>query len=159
MDIYPFFEDDLGNDFSNVTEVWNYTLGVAEKAATAAQKPIWFTETGWPSSGQKWGDAVPATESAASYWQQIGCRLLFGRHNVWWFTLEDTNPEDKQRFAITNDDLSTKPNFNLTCAPDSKAPAAVNTEEVDDESAAAYMGVSKAVGLLAAAVVALALAF
>ncbi|KAK8068807.1 glucan 1-3-beta-glucosidase [Apiospora phragmitis] len=151
VDIYPFFEDDLGNAFANVTEVWNYTLGVAEQAASAAKKPIWFTETGWPSSGQKFGEAEPAVESAASYWQQIGCKLLFGQHNVWWFTLEDTNPEDKQRFAVT-DDLSTKPNFNLTCAPGSRAPVAINTEEEDEESAAApYVRVSMAVVLSVAA--------
>ena len=80
--------------------------GVAEQAASDAKKQLWFTETGWPPSGQKWGDAA---------------------------------------LAVT-DGLITKPDFNLTCAPDTKAPAAINTQE----SATSYMEASKATVLFVA---------
>jgi glucan endo-1,3-beta-D-glucosidase len=44
---------------------------------------------------------------------------------VWWYTLRDSNPANKEKFAITQD-LSTTPLFNLTCPADSGAPAAIN---------------------------------
>ncbi len=57
--------------------------------------------------------------NAATYWQDVGCRLL-GRRNVFWYTLRDANPENEVKFAVT-DNLSTTPRFNLTCPTGSES--------------------------------------
>lgn len=155
-DLYPYYEKDKGNDFSNLTAVFDYIYNQTVSAADAAgdDKPIWITETGWPTSGPAFGQAQPSIENAKSYWDQIGCRRFFGRTNVWWYNLRDSNPDNQAKFAITKD-LSTEPLFNLTCPADSGAPAAINTEAakaaasgVGMASSWKYLGVGMLVGLV-----------
>ena len=122
-DLYPYYEKDKGNDFSNTTNVFNYIYN--QTLAAAGNKPVWITETGWPNSGPTFGQAVASVENAKTYWDTIGC-TLFGRTNVWWYTLRDSNSANKEKFAITSD-LSTTPVFNLTCPAGSGAPASINT--------------------------------
>jgi glucan endo-1,3-beta-D-glucosidase len=151
-DLYPYYEDDKGNAFSNITNVWDYTYGLVSKATKKAGKPLWVTETGYPTTGPKWGEAVPSLNNAAEYWQEIGCNRLFADGvNTWWYNLRDSNPDNKQSFAIT-DDLNTTPKFDLTCSAKSGAPAPVNKnggEESDDGDSAAVS--IKVGGLLLAA--------
>ncbi|KAK8197785.1 GPI-anchored cell wall beta-1,3-endoglucanase EglC [Phyllosticta capitalensis] len=124
-DVYSYYERDKGNDFSNSTNVFDY---IYESARNASQgKPVWVTETGYPSSGPTFGQAVASVDNAGKYWQEIGCDKLFGRVNTWWYTLRDSNPANKEKFAIT-DNLKTTAKFNLTCAPGSGAPAAINQQ-------------------------------
>jgi glucan endo-1,3-beta-D-glucosidase len=122
-DLYPYFEDNVPNPISNATTVFDNAYNATLEAA--GDKPVWITETGWPSDGPSFGQAEPSVENAEIYWQTIGCKL-FGRVNVWWYNLGDSNPENDAVFAIT-EGLSTTPRFNLTCSPSSGAPAAVNT--------------------------------
>lgn len=124
-DVYSYYEKDKGNVFSNTTTVFDY---IYETSLNASQgKPVWVTETGYPSSGPTLGQAVASVSNAGQYWQEIGCDRFFGRVNTWWYTLRDSNPANKEKFAIT-DDLSTTAKFNLTCAPSSGAPVAINLE-------------------------------
>ncbi|KAH8892429.1 glucan 1,3-beta-glucosidase [Thozetella sp. PMI_491] len=125
VDLYPYYEKDKGNTFANSTNVYDYIYGLAEDAA--AGKPLWITETGWPASGPTFGAAEASTSNAATYWQNIGCGKLFGRSNVWWYNLRDSNPDNQEKFAIT-DNLSLTPKFNLSCAAGSGAPAAINLD-------------------------------
>lgn len=121
-DLYPYYEKDKGNDFSNVTAVFDY---IYNKTLTAAgDKPVWITETGWPSKGPTSGQAVPSVDNAKGFWDQIGC-TLFGRQNVWWYNLRDSNPANKEKFGLSPE-LSVKPIFNLTCPAGSGAPASIN---------------------------------
>lgn len=120
--LFPYFENDKGNDFSNVTNVFEYALNSTEKAA--GSKDVWITETGWPVSGPDFGQAKATLENAKGYWDTIGC-TLFGRRNVWWYVLQDSNPDNDAKFAVTKD-LSTTPQYNLTCPSDSGAPASIN---------------------------------
>ncbi|TLD27944.1 glycoside hydrolase [Venturia nashicola] len=59
------------------------------------------------------GKATASNSDAQEYWQTVGCQL-FGKTNVWWYNLRDSNPDNEAKFAITSD-LSTTPSFNLTC--------------------------------------------
>jgi len=124
-DVYPYYERDKGNDFSNSTTIFDYIYGTSLNASQG--KPVWVTETGYPASGPTFGQAVASVSNAGQYWQDIGCDKLFGRVNTWWYTLRDSNPANKEKFAIT-DDLSSTAKFNLTCAPGGAAPAAINLE-------------------------------
>lgn len=122
-DLYPYYEDDKGNPFSNATTLFD--IGFNKSKAAAGDKPVWITETGWPSTGPEFGQAEATLDNARGYWSTVGCKL-FGRTNVWWYTLRDSNPDNKAKFAITKD-LSTTPLFDLTCPPDSGAPQITNT--------------------------------
>lgn len=126
-DLYPYYEKDKGNTFDNTTNVFHYIYSIVVDAAENVGVPVWITETGYPTSGKAFGDAVPSVDNAARYWSQIGCEL-FGRTNVWWYTLRDSNPDNTETFAIT-EDLSTTPKFNLTCPLEKGAPGAINTEK------------------------------
>ncbi len=149
-DLYPYYEKDKGNTFSNATNVFDYIYN--QTLSAAGDKPVWITETGWPSSGPMFGQAEASTENAKAYWDRIGCRL-FGRTNVWWYTLRDSNPANKEKFAITKD-LSTTPIFNLTCPTDSGAPASINNgvesagSGFGSASSLTYLGVCMLVGVL-----------
>ena len=120
--LFPYYEDDKGNAITNATNVFQYALNSTEKAAN--KKPVWVTETGWPTTGPDWGQAKPSLDNAKAYWNDIGC-TLFGRKNTFWYVLRDSNPDNKAKFAVTND-LSTTPQFNLTCPANSGAPASIN---------------------------------
>jgi glucan endo-1,3-beta-D-glucosidase len=134
-DVYPYYEKDKGNTFSNATTIFNYIYN--KTLAAAGSKPVWITETGWPVSGPVFGQAEATLDNAKTYWSEIGC-TLFGKTNVWWYNLRDSNPQNKEKFAITKD-LSTTPLFNLTCPADSGAPASINNES---KSAAGIVRVS-----------------
>ncbi|RKL09133.1 hypothetical protein BFJ70_g16706 [Fusarium oxysporum] len=149
-DLYTYYERDRGNSFSNTTTVFDYIYN--SSFAFAGDKPVWVTETGYPVSGPDFGEAVASVSNAAEYWQIVGCDRLFGRVNTWWYNLRDSNPANTEKFAIT-DDLSTTARFNLTCAPDSGAPAAINLQS----GAASYQRgggfFAAAIGLLSLSVV------
>lgn len=134
--LFPYYEDDKGNDFSNASTLFNFALNATE--AAAGDKEVWITETGWPISGPDFGAAKATSENAKGYWDTVGCRL-FGRKNVWWYILQDANPENKAKFAISKD-LATTPAWNLTCPNGSGAPAAVNVGNTP--SAGSVVGIS-----------------
>ncbi|KAF2467745.1 glycoside hydrolase [Lindgomyces ingoldianus] len=122
--LFPYYEDDKGNAISNATAVFNYALNSTKSAA--GKKPIWITETGWPLTGPDFGQAKASLDNAREFWNTIGC-TLFGRTNVWWYELHDSNPDNAAKFGITKD-LSTTPQFNLTCSANSGAPASINNK-------------------------------
>ncbi|KAI0198540.1 glycoside hydrolase superfamily [Astrocystis sublimbata] len=112
VDEYPYYEDGKGNDIKNSGSLFDRAYDAT--IAAAGGKPVWVTETGYPYTGIKWGEAVASVENAEYYWQEIGCRRLFKKTPTFWYNLRDSNGANKQSFAIT-DNLSTTPRFNLTC--------------------------------------------
>jgi glucan endo-1,3-beta-D-glucosidase len=126
---YPYYEKDKGNSYANLTNVWDYISSQVNSAAAVYSKPVWVTETGWPTSGPDFGEAKASVDNAKGYWDTIGCGKLFGRTNTWWYNIRDSNPANKEKFAITKD-LSTTPLFDLTCPSGSGAPATINAGPV-----------------------------
>lgn len=112
VDEYPYYENGKGNDIKNSGALFDRAFNAV--AGVAGNKPIWVTETGWPATGPNWDLAVPSVENAKYYWDEVGCRKLFNKVPTFWYTLRDSNPDNKMKFAITNN-LSTTPLFNLTC--------------------------------------------
>lgn len=121
---FPYYESDKSNDFSNATALFQDALNKTEQAA--GEKDVWITETGWPVTGPDFGQAKASVDNAKGYWDAVGCQL-FGRRNVFWYVLQDSNPDNKAKFAISKD-LTTTPQFNLSCPADSGAPASINNE-------------------------------
>lgn len=113
MDAYPYFEKTKPNGLENAVKLFQSALD--QTKAAAGGKPVWITETGWPDSGDKSGDAVPSIENAQTYWQEVGCPM-FGNTNVWWFTLQDGAPTTPNpSFGLVGSQLSTKPIYDLSC--------------------------------------------
>lgn len=107
VDAYPYYETENGNDISNALNLFN--SAIEQVNAVSQGKNVWITETGWPTSGETLAQAVPSVANAKTYWDQVGCGLLFGKRDVWWFTLEDPT------FGVVGNSLSTTPLYDLTC--------------------------------------------
>jgi glucan endo-1,3-beta-D-glucosidase len=121
--LFPYYENDKGNDFSNATTLFKYALNATEQAAGG--KDVWVTETGWPVTGPDFGQAKATLDNAKGYWDTIGCGELFGRRNTWWYVLQDSNPDNEAKFGLTKE-YSTTPQYNLTCPANSGGPASIN---------------------------------
>ena len=133
-DIYSYFEDNVDNSIDNALNIFQNLSQLTTDAA--GSKPVWITETGYPHDGPSFGKAEPSLANAQRYWNEVGCGLLFGRVNTWWFTITDTNPQDKAEFAVVPKELSTMAVFNVTCPAGSAAPAAVNGVFSGEDAAA-----------------------
>jgi glucan endo-1,3-beta-D-glucosidase len=144
-DLYPYYEKDHGNASGNMSVLFDYLYRESTNAARNSSKPVWVTETGWPVSGPDYGQAKASLNISATYWNTVGCRRLFGRVNTFWYDLLDSNPDKKEKFAISKD-LSTTPLFDLGCPPGSGAPAPVNVGTkvvISSSSSAAEMVVQR----------------
>jgi glucan endo-1,3-beta-D-glucosidase len=115
MDAYPYYQTTQSNGIDSGVSLFNDALDVTQAAANG--KPVWVTETGWPVSGSTANLAVPSTNNAKTYWDEVGCPL-FGKTNTWWFTIEDTDViQPNPSFGIApGNPLSTTPYFNLSCS-------------------------------------------
>ncbi|KAJ8127547.1 hypothetical protein O1611_g6088 [Lasiodiplodia mahajangana] len=115
---FPYFEGAVPNAIETASDHFWWAVGVTESVAQG--KPVWVTETGWPDStrdyvaGPVFHDAVPSIENAQTYWKTIGCSL-FGKRNIFWYTLLDGAMTDSDiSFGITPAS-STIPKFDLAC--------------------------------------------
>ncbi|AEO57324.1 glycoside hydrolase family 17 protein [Thermothelomyces thermophilus ATCC 42464] len=124
VDEYPYYENGKGNNIKNSGTLFDRAFNAVK--GVAGDKPIWVTETGWPSSGPNWDQAVSSVENAKYYWDEVGCRKLFNKVPTFWYNLRDSNPDNKMKFAITNN-LSTKPLFDLTCPTKFDTPTSTST--------------------------------
>jgi len=83
MDAYPYFQNTMANDISDGLSLFEAALQQTQAASQG--KPVWVTETGWPLTGATENQAVPSTQNAETYWDQVGCGLLFGKVDTWWY--------------------------------------------------------------------------
>ncbi|KAH8901398.1 glycoside hydrolase [Thozetella sp. PMI_491] len=143
VDEYPYYENGKGNTIKNAGNLFDTAYN--NVVNTVGGKPVWVTETGWPVTGPDWDQAVPSAENAKYYWDEIGCRKLFNKVNTFWYNLRDSNPDNKAKFAITTN-LSTTPNFNLTCPTTFDT---VDTTSSASPSATSSSGSSAATGVSA----------
>lgn len=87
VNLYPFWNGVQVNKASRVLVQWYQTL-----KRLAGKKPIIIAETGWPSHGQKVGQAIPSITNATLYlnqilrWQQIQQvpTFLFSAYDEKW---------------------------------------------------------------------------
>lgn len=114
VDAYPYFQDTMANDINNNAKLFDDAVKASQ--AAVGNKEIWITETGFPVSGKTANLAIPSTENAKTYWDQVGCGMLFGKTNTWWYTLQDAAPDTPSpSFGIIGKDLNSKPLFDLSC--------------------------------------------
>jgi glucan endo-1,3-beta-D-glucosidase len=113
VDAYPYFQNTMPNDISQNNGLFDDAVGAVQ--AAVGGKPVWITETGYPVSGKTVGQAVPSLANAKTYWDEVGCPM-FGKTNVWWYTMQDASPDTPNpSFGLIGQDLTTKPLFDLSC--------------------------------------------
>jgi glucan endo-1,3-beta-D-glucosidase len=135
LDAYPYFQDTDANDISNGKSLFQDAINNVNAASNG--KSLWVTETGWPISGPNYGQGVPSVENAKTYWDQVGCGLLFDKINTYWYILQDAAPTTPSpSFGIVGSQLTTNPIYNLTC------PAVTSTSTSASGSATATKGSS-----------------
>ncbi|OAL03978.1 glycoside hydrolase [Phaeosphaeriaceae sp. SRC1lsM3a] len=120
VNAFPFYEAERDNQISKAGGLLASALSATE--GVAGGKDVWITETGWAYSGPAFGAADASVDNAQKYWKTVGC-ALFGKKNVFWYTLRDANPENEVKFAIT-DNLSTTPRYDLSCPSNVELPSA-----------------------------------
>lgn len=116
MDAYPYFQGSMANGIGNGAdlffEAYNKTV------AAAKGKEVWVTETGWPVSGETVGQAVPSTENARIYWEDVTCRLIAENVNLYYYILQDVqwgNPSPSFGIKPGGDLAQVSPLFDLSC--------------------------------------------
>merc|ERR1712093_479697 len=127
VDAYPYFQNTQSNGIENGAALFNEA--VDNTANAVGSKPVWITETGWPVTGKTENLAVPNTENAKTYWQEVGCPR-FDVVNTWWYTLEDTdnNASPNPSFGIApGSPLSSTPLFDLSCSGVSSSSSSANS--------------------------------
>lgn len=147
VDEYPYYENDKGNNIKNSGRLFDRAFDATVAAVNG--KPVWVTETGWPSLGPSWDEAVASVENAKYYWDEVGCRRLFNKVPTFWYNLRDSNPDNKMKFAITKD-LSTKPLFDLSCPNSFETKSEKFTSSATGNGTATATGTAKPTGTSAA---------
>ena len=94
----------------------NFEFAVGQTESVAMGKPVWVTETGWPWKGPQSGQAVASISNAKRYWNEVGCGSLFGKRNVFWYTLYDANSaQTNMAFSVVKPVMSQGQRFPLSC--------------------------------------------
>jgi glucan endo-1,3-beta-D-glucosidase len=147
MDAYPYFQNTMPNGIENNAQLFQSAYGAT--VAAAQGKDVWVTETGFPVSGSTSGAAVPSLANAKTYWDEVGCGMLFGKVNTYWFTLQDAYPiTPNPSFGVVGTTLSTTPLFDLTC------PAVTASSNTDPSSTSSPQGAGASSPTASASVVA-----
>ena len=114
MNAFPYFESTKPNGIENGNAT--YWADYDAVVSMAGGKPIWLTETGWPSSGPQSGAATPSVANAETYFGEVACSA-FGRGlNTWWYTLQDsTSDASVPSFGVAGTDAGFTPKYDLSC--------------------------------------------
>jgi glucan 1,3-beta-glucosidase len=118
-----------GQDISNATGSYfddiMQAFGHIQSVAGSTDKiELWTGETGWPTAGTQYQNAVPGTDAAARYFSQAVCGMLDWGFNTFFFEAfdepqkppsigQDGKPADETHWGAMNADRSTK--YSLQC--------------------------------------------
>lgn len=116
FDGYPYWEKANGNSIEAASDL--FYKGLNKTKAIAGDKPVYVTETGWPVSGDQFGEAVASDANARKYWKDIACTLTENNVNVWWYILQESqNGHASPDFGLFGaGDLGVVPqSYDLSC--------------------------------------------
>ncbi|PNS17752.1 Glucan 1,3-beta-glucosidase BGL2 [Sphaceloma murrayae] len=135
MNGFPYFQSRDVNSPENLGPLFAEALRRTQESSKG--KPVWVTETGFPTYGPTFNLAIPGNEVAQRYYRDVGCAQLFGKINTWWYILldgVDPPPANAQTpaFGVLAPPLradpagpvKTQPIYDLNCAA---APASTGT--------------------------------
>ncbi|KAK6428649.1 hypothetical protein LTR95_015205 [Oleoguttula sp. CCFEE 5521] len=130
VDAYPYFENTLDNGVSNGKSLLSSALSKVD--AVASGKPVWITETGWPTSGKTENKGVPSIANAETYWQDVYCTIA-GTTYVWWYILDDAGSSPS--FGVVPA-IGSAPYYDLTCPAGSAGANVCGTGQSSSSSSA-----------------------
>jgi len=108
-DAYPYWQGATPDQASSV--FWD-SVNAVRNAVNAVKPgtPVWVTETGWPVSGDNFGNSVSSIQNAQQYWTSVGCPAL-QQIDLFWYAYQDytSNPS----FGIIGQ--NGQPLYNFAC--------------------------------------------
>ncbi|KAF1917862.1 glycoside hydrolase superfamily [Ampelomyces quisqualis] len=126
MDAYPYFQTTMANSVGSGGQL--FFDAYHQTVAAAQGKPVWITETGWPVSGETLNQAVPNSDNARIYWEDVVCQLVADNVNLYYYILQDVqygNPVPSFGIKPGGDLQAVSPLFDLSCPASSANPAKV----------------------------------
>lgn len=123
LDEYPYYENTEANSVSNANSLFFEKYNAVQ--AVANGKPIWITETGWPTSGSTENQAVPSVDNAETYWKSVACELLSRNIPTWWYILQDSASPN---FGVLQSGET--PKYDLSCPNVATSSSAAPTSSV-----------------------------
>ncbi|RDW67014.1 glucan 1,3-beta-glucosidase [Coleophoma crateriformis] len=79
----------IGNATASFFDDITQAFGHIQSVAGSAPPELWVGETGWPSAGSTYQNAVPDMTSAKTYWDKAICGILAWGVNVFFFEAFD----------------------------------------------------------------------
>lgn len=116
MDAYPYYETTKANSIDNANSVFWDDYSATTGASQG--KPVWITETGWPTAGPTSNQAVPSVQNAQTYWHDVACLAFTDNINIFWYTLQDQSSDPSvPSFGIVGGGSPppTTPLYSLAC--------------------------------------------
>ncbi|THW23763.1 glycoside hydrolase [Aureobasidium pullulans] len=123
LDEYPYYENTNENSVSNAATLFFNAYNAVEGSAQG--KPIWITESGWPTTGPTENLAVPSTENAETYWKAVACELINRNIPTWWYILQD---QATPSFGVVAS--GEQPKYDLSCPSVATSSSAAPTSSV-----------------------------
>ncbi|KAJ9637013.1 hypothetical protein H2204_004936 [Knufia peltigerae] len=108
LDEYPYYQTTDTNSIDNSSFL--FFQAYDRVSAVAQGKPIWVTESGWPTTGPTSNLAVASVDDAETFWQGVACALENRGINFWWYILADEGASPS--FGVSSNG---KPLYNLAC--------------------------------------------
>lgn len=116
MDAYPYFQTTMANSIGSASQLFFDALHQTQAAAQG--KPVWVTETGWPVTGEKAGQAEAGADNARIYWEDVTCQLVKDNVNLYYYILQDVQygtPSPSFGIKPAGDLATVQPLFDLSC--------------------------------------------
>ena len=123
LDEYPYYENTNENSVANANTLFFNAYNAV--AGVANGKPIWITETGWPTTGPTENLAVPSVDNAEAYWKSIACELISRNIPTWWYILQDSATPSFGLVASGE-----QPKYDLSCPSVATSSSAAPTSSV-----------------------------
>lgn len=73
--------------FDDIAQAYGHIQELSKDRETPIE--LWVGETGWPTKGNKYGDALPGVKSAQNYWKKAICGAKTWGINVFFFSAFD----------------------------------------------------------------------
>lgn len=73
--------------FDDIAQAYGHIQELSKDRETPIE--LWVGETGWPTKGNKYGNAVPGVKSAENYWKTAICAAKTWGINVFYFSAFD----------------------------------------------------------------------
>jgi glucan endo-1,3-beta-D-glucosidase len=126
LNIFPYFSQDQAANISVAAD--SFWQAYESMLPLSLGKPIWITETGWPTEDPTRISGLESSiENAALYWSKVACELRARCINFWWYILAD--PAQTPSFGVTDfrEDADVSPLYNLDCGISPSCPETQTT--------------------------------